>query len=161
MSGGGPPPPLFAAQRSVQTLRFPRARIIRFRRASARGTVQHSKSRSFVALIAQARLAPPQDDKQMEGKSTVAAPWRCRLGGCPAGVSPAPVVPAKCRRYTRRRGHTSTSSLREKCSSGGTSGGVMPAARAIVLTSISASASCRGQGTWWISARKVLRPVVV
>ena len=70
-------------------------------------------------------------------------------------------LPARCRRYNRRRGHTSTSSLREKCSSGGTSGRVMPAALAMVLTSISASASCSGQGTWWISARKVLRPVVV
>lgn len=48
-------------------------------------------------------------------------------------------------------GHqTSTSRSREKCSRGGVAGSWIPADAAMVLTLITASASCKGHGGWWM-----------
>jgi hypothetical protein len=57
-------------------------------------------------------------------------------------------TPGQAQLWTGLNGQISTCNFLEKCSNGAILGSVMPAALAIVFSSICASASCNGHGSW-------------
>src|SRR5439155_24943790 len=94
-----------------------------------------------------------QNSRAAENSSYCAAISRFRLSGMAASRLNAEWNNDD---FSSRRLQMSTSSLRAKWKKGGDCGRVIPAAEAILLISISASASCNGHCRWWISAQYTL-----